>query len=388
MNTLSITDISTVANEVLSMATGKNIDNITTGNFVSVANTALLQGYDPLIQAVSQTLSRTIFSIRPYYRKMPSLRVDSLKYGNHVRKVQMVDKADFETDQQLPLEDGKSVDMFVVKKPEVLQTNFYGLVSRQRHTTIFKNQLDTALSSLEEFSRFISMILTDGSNKFEQDQEAIARMTIANLVAGHVDAASDSVIHVLTEYNNQTGSALSPVSVNAPENFKDFAQWLYAFLNTMSAYLTDRTHMYHLNITGKPFARHTPYGDQRLYLNTAITNNLNARVLSDTFHSDRLAYGSADLVNYWQTPKSPNEIKVTPTYMAADGTLKTAAEAVNVTNLLCVMMDWETAGYTVSDYWSGRTPFNVAGGYSNIYWHYVDRWWNDFTENCLVLLLD
>ena len=27
-------------------------------------------------------------------------------------------------------------------------------------------------------------------------------------------------------------------------------------------------------------------------------------------------------------------------------------------------------------------------GYSNIFWHFTDRYWNDFTENGIVLLLD
>ena len=38
--------------------------------------------------------------------------------------------------------------------------------------------------------------------------------------------------------------------------------------------------------------------------------------------------------------------------------------------------------------WNAPTPFNVAGGYTNFYFHKSDRYLNDFTEKGVVLLLD
>ena len=38
--------------------------------------------------------------------------------------------------------------------------------------------------------------------------------------------------------------------------------------------------------------------------------------------------------------------------------------------------------------WSAPTPFNPAGGYTNMYWHKSDRYLNDFSEKGVVLLLD
>ena len=76
-----------------------------------------------------------------------------------------------------------------------------------------------------------------------------------------------------------------------------------------------------------------------------------------------------------------------PVYLQTDGTLKTG-EALNKANIFGVMFDEEAAGYTVVNQWSAPTPFNVKGGYSNIFWHFTDRYWNDFTENGVVLLLD
>ena len=78
VNTLSFSQLATILNAVNRQATG--IDNITptnVGEFVSVAQTTLLTGYDNVITAVSQVLSRTIFSTRPYNRKFKGLDRDS-----------------------------------------------------------------------------------------------------------------------------------------------------------------------------------------------------------------------------------------------------------------------------------------------------------------------
>ena len=53
-----------------------------------------------------------------------------------------------------------------------------------------------------------------------------------------------------------------------------------------------------------------------------------------------------------------------------------------------VIFDEDAAGYTVVNQWSASAPFNARGGYTNIFWHSTDRYWNDFTENAVVLLLD
>ena len=32
------------------------------------------------------------------------------------------------------------------------------------------------------------------------------------------------------------------------------------------------------------------------------------------------------------------------------------------------------------------TPFNARGKYWNIWWNWICRWYNDLTENCVVLI--
>ena len=113
-------------NSIVSQATGKaTIAPTNTSEFITVAQTALKTGYDPVMQSISQMMSRSIFSTRPYYRKFGGIQVNNQKWGNITRKLNISDK-DWENDVRFELVEGESVDMYKVNKPNILQTNFYG----------------------------------------------------------------------------------------------------------------------------------------------------------------------------------------------------------------------------------------------------------------------
>lgn len=389
VNDLTFNQLSTVLNSIVQQATGKQAQQVTnTAEFVSVAQTALKTGYDPVLQAISQVLSRTIFSIRPYTRKFGGLMVSNQQFGNIVRKLNIADK-DWENDSRFELMDGSAVDMYKVNKPTILQTNFYGANVFEKSLTIFKDQLDCAFSSPEEFGRFVSMTMTNASDMIEQAHENLARATLANFIGGKISGDTASVIHLLTEYNTITGlgTPLTAETVYQPANFKPFMQWVYSRVASLSSLMTERTQKFHINVTGKEISRHTPVNKQKVYLYAPARYQTETMVLADVYHDNFLRMADNETVNFWQSIDKPDEINVQPVYLQTDGTLKTG-EALNKANIFGVMFDEEAAGYTVVNQWSAPTPFNVKGGYSNIFWHFTDRYWNDFTENGVVLLLD
>lgn len=387
MNDLTTTQIYTVLNSIAAQATGQaQITPVDAGTFTAVAQTALLAGYDNLINAISQVMSRTIFSVRPYSRKFKGLEVTEQQYGNHVRKLQEAD-SDWEEDHRLPLTDGQSIDMYKVKKPNTLQTNFYGQAVYSRHITLFKDQLDVAFSGPEELGRFMAMRMQNVSDMIEQAHESLARMCLGNLTAGTIGIGdARQVYHLLTEYNTATGGAFTPTSIMSPDNFKSFIQWAFARIAEVSSLLTERSELFHTNIAGKTIKRHTPYRDQRVFLQAKANYQIEAMVRANTFNNNFLTMAVNEVVNYWQDINTPDQININATYMKPDGTL--AEETVEQDKLFAVMFDREAAGYTVINQWSAPTPFNADGGYSNIFWHFTDRYWNDFTENCVVFLLD
>lgn len=390
VNDLTFNQLSMVLNSIVQQATGQQAQQVTnTAEFVSVAQTALKTGYDPVLQAISQVLSRTIFSIRPYTRKFGGLMVSNQQFGNIVRKLNIADK-DWEEDSRFELTDQNSVDMYKVNKPSILQTNFYGANVFEKSLTIFKDQLDCAFSSPEEFSRFLSMTMTNASDMIEQAHENLARATLANFIGGKIIGDTASVIHLLTEYNTITGltTPLTAETVYQPANFKPFMQWVYSRVASLSSLMTERTQKFHINVTGKEISRHTPVNKQKVYLYAPARYQTETMVLADVYHDNFLRMADNETVNFWQSIDKPDEINVQPVYLGADGTLKSDDPPVNQKGIFGVMFDEEAAGYTVVNQWSAPTPFNSKGGYSNIFWHFTDRYWNDFTENGIVLLLD
>ena len=385
-NELTFNQVSTLLAEITSQATGqKAVAPVDTASFVTLAQTALLSGYDNVINSISQVLSKTVFSIRPYNRKFSGLFMDSVKWGNHVRKLSPVDSA-ARNDERLPLVDGQSVDQQRVCKPGVLQTNFYGANVYERCITIFKDQLDVAFTSPEEFGRFISMVLQNVSDTIEQDHEVLARSALTNFMGGKIYQNID-VVHLLTEYNAYSGGSYTAQTIRSVDVYPVFARWAYARIKTVSDLMTERSNKYHTNIDGKPVMRHTPKAMQKLYLLGGEVYNIEANALSVTFRDDFARGLDYETVNFWQNINAPATINVTPSVMDNTGAIITA-DAVNETNVFGVLFDEEAVGITTVNTWSANAPFNASGGYTNTFWHFTDRYFNDYTENGVVFLMD
>ena len=60
----------------------------------------------------------------------------------------------------------------------------------------------------------------------------------------------------------------------------------------------------------------------------------------------------------------------------------------NIENLVGVIFDREALGYTVMNEWSATTPLNASGGYWNTFYHFLMKWWVDYSEKGIILLLD
>lgn len=380
-------DSSKILTSIVKQATGISDIAVINGGFVSVATTALGIAPDTLLSAMSQVISRTIFSVRPYNRKFAGLFVDNMKWGNHVRKINIGDK-DWEMNVSYDLADGESVDADIVSKPDILQTNFYGQCVYSKHYTIFRDQLNIALQNEEEFERFYTMLVQNTMDMIEQCHENTARATIANLIGGKVKGDVNNVIHLVTEYNDVTGLTLDSDTVKKPENFVPFYKWAFSRIKTISGLMTERSLQYHINITGHNIMRHTPVQNQRLYLYTPEMNNVESSVFSSVFNEQYLKMMDYEGVNFWQSIKTPMGINVNACYITETGTLTTDATGTATSNILGVLMDEEAAGVTTYGARTAVTPYNARGEYTNVWWHFNDRYWNDFTENVVVFLLD
>ena len=387
-NDLTFDQVSAVFQEVVNQATGVNQPAVVdTASFVSVGQTALLAGYDPIMSAISQVISRTIFSIRPYNRKFRGMRVTETAYGNHMRKINPID-AQLVNNAEFEVGDNAEIDQYKAPNPKVLQVNFYGQETFSIPLKTFYRQLNSAFQGPEEFGQFIAMMSQNADDVIEQTHESVARMVLANLIAGIYSASPNQTIHLLSEYNAEMGTTYTRQEIMDSGKYGDFMSWVYARIATLSAGMTDRTSLNHFNITGKTIMRHTPYDRQRVYLLAGDRFMMEKRVLADKYHDNYLYLADTETLNYWQSPLSPSSLWAKPTVLQPDGSLKAADEGVSVSNLFGIIMDEEAAGYSMTNHWVQTTPMNAKGGFWVTWWHFTDKYWNDFTENAIVLCMD
>lgn len=390
VNELNFNQVSALLTNIVKQATGQNILTPTNmSEFVSVATIALRNGVDPVMSTITQMVSRTIFSIRPYSEKFKGLRVSSERWGNIIRKLNIAD-GEYIDDASFALpEDGQSVDMYKLRRSNILQTNFYGANVFSIERSYFREQLECAFTGPAELSSFYSMVTGNIMDMIETAHENLKRATLSNLIGGIVKGGgAEQNVHLLTEYNAKTGGKYTAVTIMAPDVYPDFMKFVYARIATVSALLTERLQCYHINVTGKAITRHTPYENQRLYMYAPAMYESTARAIADTYHDTFLRYADHETVNFWQAVDTPDTIKVIPSYLKADGTITTPSEAVSVPKVFALLCDEEACGMTVCNKWSATSPLNISGGYYNVAWHFTDRFWNDFTENAVVFTLD
>ena len=400
VNSLNFEQVSTVLTSIVEQATNQTILTPTdTGSFVSVAQVALRADRDSVMQAISNVLARTIFSIRPYEARFKGLDMDTFRWGGMMRKLSIAD-SDWDDDeaydypifydagQNPPDGEGLSIDRWKIKKPNVLQTNFYGQSVYADHMTITEDQLETAFTGPDQFGSFLSLLMTNLSNRLEMSNEGLRRGLVCNAIGAlYEENNSERVIHLLTEYNTLTGLTLTSQTVYDPANFPAFCKWVYSRVAEITDLFTANSTMFQTVITGKPILRHTPYVAQKVYLFAPFQRQMEARVLADTYHDNYLKYADVETVPFWQSIGARETVKVTPSYVDTSGALVTST-AQTVEPVFGLIFDQDAMGMTITDRRVLSTPLNESGLYRNIWVHGKQRIVFDNTEKCALLLLD
>lgn len=403
----------TLLTDVVQQATGQKVLKPTNvGEFVSVATTAVRNGYDPIMRALTQMWGRTIFTVRPYTAKLHGLEMDMDRFANVTRKISFADQpvepdqrflwpAGYDDTQNPPNGDGSSVDMWRIRKDDPLQVQFYGQSVYQDSRTEFINSLDAAFRSPEEFLRYNAAAVRNRQNKLEQYRENVARAVLLNLMGSlyYISTASGAlgdptrVIHLLTEYNTETGLALTSTTVMQPDNYPGFMRWVYARLATVVDIFASRSSVYQSTVNGKTINRHTDPQDTKIYLLSKYIHQMDSMARSVTFHEDLLKLADVESVPYWQSIMQPDVLDLSNpvSLTAADGSVITTEKDLSSPKhgVFGVIFDKDAAGYAFVNRFDWATPgINAAGGYYNTFHHANVRTIQDTTEKSVLLLLD
>lgn len=407
MASLNYTQISTILNTMYEEYTGRKTgQNLSFGQMQNTFKRGFEREDDNLYQIIPTVLAKTIFSIRPYSRKLSGMVWDAQRYGNYIRKfTPIVNDSNIDNDEwninvELAKPEG-SQDWKAGTKPvkyDVLLTIASGGQTFARKYTIWKNQLNAAFDSEDGVASYFSMLMTEFSNIYEIDLENVARAQLANLAIILADAGSaaptagnlckkNQVFHALTKYNAETGLAMTAKTIMNPADFRPFMVWLSAEMKTLKENLAIRGTRFHGDFKDKVVNRHTDARDLRFYLVSKFGNYFEANG-SEFFHPEKAELGDYEKVTFWTDPEHPMTIKGSAEGVNADGTSKFTLTNKTVENVLGLMMDIDTLGIVPVDQSSAMEPLNARYLFRNGWNHYTFKTPVDFTENAILILLD
>lgn len=395
MNTMQVQDVYALFNEIVAQATGRqDLRAVDTSSFSSVGETVLRTSTENCLSAISQVLAKTIFSVRPYKGKLESLRVSQQRWGGQVRKiVNLYDEAEPSQDNNTDINptqfnDNNSIDMYKIRKPKVMQLNFYGSMVLQKHITRFRDQLSLAFSSESEFMAFIDGVMVEFANEIELINESKSRLTLINFMAG-ISSMGLTEVDLVAEFNAENGTTLTREQCLSATNIEEFMKFVAATVKIYASKLTDMSVNYHASITGSaPIMRHTPKEKQKMVMYEPLFIKSQAQVYPTLFNPEYLNIGTFEGVNYWQSQNDPTAIKVKPNILdVATGASKTAETEVDLDYVLGILFDEEACGVMPQFDYASTTPFNSAGGYYNQFMHWRFNSYADYTENAVLFVL-
>lgn len=386
VNTMATEDVYLLLNELHTQATGQtSIAPANMEEFVSMANQTLQAGTDSVYGTLMQTIGRTIFSSRPYRAKFSGIEADAGRWGGITRKISIADK-DVTAEEAYHPVDGQSVDHYKINKNDAIEMRYFGTDVYQDEFTTFRDQLINAFQGPEQLGSFVALQTQEMNNKWEQYREEMVRSNLVNFIAAK-NSINNGVIHLLSEYNALTGLSLTATTVWQPGNVEPFFRWVRSRINTLSRRMTERSQEYQQILTGHKLMRHTPYENQKIYLQADCLDMIDAMVNTTTYHNEPLAYADVEGVSYWQAIKDPMSINATAAYLKADGSVdKTDAQAL--TAVFGVMFDEDAIAYNLKDWILATTPLNARGLYWNTFLTVNIQLMQDLTEKGIILLLD
>lgn len=381
-----------IVNEVASQAMGsKTLTVVDNSGLVALGNKVLGSNdtKNNFIDALTDRIGRTIVSFRAYHSHFPDFERDSIEWGNILQKLK-IGMPNAEEDQSYNLEDGTSVDMYKINKAKVNQLLFSTETPWQTHITVHLDELEKAFVDYSAMGAFISGMFGEVQNRIELAMENLSIDCVNNYMAEMIKRKvqrPSRVINLVTDYNAAMGlateNALKPQDALITPSFLEYVVRRINTISSTMEYMTSGLYNDTAFAGGDTqndiYSRHTPKSEQRMMLYIDLVNSLKTNVNSKAFNMKEVAIDLPfKTVPFWQSIKTPDGINVKP---ASGGT------AIVQSSVMGILFDREAMGIFKKKYSSLTSPINAAGKYYNVFYHMIEMYYNDLTENAVVFLL-
>lgn len=385
---MNTNQIYTIVNEVNAEAFGTDaIDVIDAQGLVSLGDAVLSSttNTEAFLNTLIQRIGRTIISFRQYRNKLSDMVVNDFEYGAILQKIR-VHLTDAETDPAYALTDGQSIDPWTINKPDVEQKLFVTRTPYMFSVTIARKQLKEAFLSESAMGAFIGAVFGQVRNSIEVSLENLGRACIANMIGeftpatptGGTATTLNHEVALCTLYNTARGYNEGDAGYVNDENALFDDAFMRFAVQTMKTYSDNMTDMSTLYNDGE-IETFTPREDQRLKVLASFERALETVVQYSAFNEEMVRLNAFSTLNFWQSAQDSSSIKVE---RASDGA------QVNKTHIVGVLFDRDALGMYKKDEDVLTTPVNAKGMYYNTFYHQLELWFNDTSENFVYFTLN
>lgn len=325
-------------------------------------------------------IASTKISYRAYQSKLGIYAVSDITMGLIMQKIK-VDMPNAVEDVTTQLQDGQSVDMYIVSKPTAHQKLFAKRTPATFFRTTQRKWLKEAFTSESAMGSFLAAVQGETNNKIELTQENLARLTMANFMA-IISQTSSRVINLVTEYNALTDNDVSTGEAALLD--EGFCRYALGRMNKIAKYMETMSRLYNDGTVD----RHSPIGSQRFVSLIDFRTALETQVQWAAFNERYVSTKNGVEVPYWQSAKSPYDIKLR-IHEGTEDTSDTDDDVdITLTNVVGMIHDVDAFGTYRKDMDVITTPVNARGAYYNTFWHLNDLYFNDVSENGILFTLN
>lgn len=293
----------------------------------------------------------------------------NLDYATMLQRMMIDELPEAEENETWEVQDGVSIDPFVVKLPKASAKYFNKRNAWEIDMTVLDRQYRSAFTSPAALVAFHSMVMNAVGNsktlKIEALEKAILRSMIATTIKKNYSAASQypnksttAAVNVLYLYNQEhAGDAgFTPLTKANCMNDKEFLRFLSMTINEYVRAVQEYSKIYNVDAAD----RFTPVDKLHLTVLGKAADRIQYNLEADTFHNNLVSLPGFSTIDAWQATPSRAFDKLS----AIDVTNEKGTVSMN--GVIAVIYDADAAGVTLNDY-RVLNQRNEKGEYTNYF---------------------
>lgn len=329
---------------------------------VSVAN---MGKTTPLLDDFVGRIARVIFYDRTYgIRTDLGIYRDNIEYGLTIQRMSVDELPEAEDNPTWQLEDGISVDPFVVKLPKAKARYYEKRNTAEIDMTILEKQYKTAFTSPENLSRFVGMIFNavDNSKAIKVNNliKAVLRSAMSANIYAQKNVKLISLYNTTMGYTSDDTGYIDPTSPTDALYNKEFLRFASMVLNDYTRAITEMSVLY--NIEGVP--RFTPADNRHLVVLGKFADACQYYLEADTYHNNLVSMPGYATMDSWQNTPSRDFAKLSEIDVTNDDGNRVQQGAI-----VGALYDGDGMAVTV-DNPRVNSMWNGKGEYTNYFWKF------------------